>query len=69
MLFIVWNGNELTTAYCGHDLDEWTNFLERIEVHPKDEKMDLTRHWVSYRGQTLSRTGLSDNDGFVVCPY
>ncbi|XP_059452724.1 callose synthase 7-like isoform X2 [Corylus avellana] len=36
--------------------DEWTNFLERIDVYPKDEKMDLIRHWVSYRGQTLSRT-------------
>ncbi|KAB8424723.1 hypothetical protein FH972_024983 [Carpinus fangiana] len=36
--------------------DEWTNFLERIQVHPEDERKDLTRHWVSYRGQTLSRT-------------
>ncbi|KAG1347013.1 callose synthase 7 [Cocos nucifera] len=34
--------------------DEWKNFKE-----PKDvvkEKMEDIRHWVSYRGQTLSRT-------------
>ncbi|XP_072994078.1 callose synthase 7-like [Typha latifolia] len=41
--------------------DEWRNFLERINFVPKDEnslkeKMDTVRQWVSYRGQTLSRT-------------
>ncbi|XP_010923298.1 callose synthase 7 [Elaeis guineensis] len=41
--------------------DEWKNFLERINYHPKEgdslkEKMEHVRHWVSYRGQTLSRT-------------
>ncbi|GAB2275112.1 Callose synthase 7 [Dionaea muscipula] len=40
--------------------DEWTNFLERINdpklgYASKDDK-ELIRHWVSYRGQTLSRT-------------
>ncbi|XP_077252429.1 callose synthase 7-like isoform X2 [Tasmannia lanceolata] len=40
--------------------DEWRNFLERIHAE-NDEKaikehMDSVRHWVSYRGQTLSRT-------------
>ncbi|KAB1209645.1 Callose synthase 7, partial [Morella rubra] len=36
--------------------DEWTNFQERIKNTPLEEKMELTRQWVSYRGQTLSRT-------------
>ncbi|XP_042485900.1 callose synthase 7-like isoform X2 [Macadamia integrifolia] len=40
--------------------DEWSNFQERL-MDPKTcdaakDKMDLTRQWVSYRGQTLSRT-------------
>ncbi|KAL0561375.1 hypothetical protein IC582_001800 [Cucumis melo] len=40
--------------------DEWTNFYERV-LDPKlkysdKDKMELIRHWVSYRGQTLSRT-------------
>lgn len=46
-------------------LDEWNNFLERIGVEKSDdslisikEHMDAVREWVSYRGQTLSRTGL-----------
>ncbi|CAL9052134.1 unnamed protein product [Musa banksii] len=40
--------------------DEWRNFCERIKSDPNDEElknhMDDLRHWVSYRGQTLSRT-------------
>ncbi|CAL9757214.1 unnamed protein product [Musa acuminata subsp. burmannicoides] len=40
--------------------DEWRNFYERIRSDPNDEElknhMDDLRHWVSYRGQTLSRT-------------
>ncbi|CAH9107488.1 unnamed protein product [Cuscuta europaea] len=43
--------------------DEWKNFQDRIDklhVKPGDEKeievIELTRQWVSYRGQTLSRT-------------
>ncbi|XP_068345773.1 callose synthase 7-like [Pyrus communis] len=40
--------------------DEWTNFGERIN-DPKNKfsennKSELTRQWVSYRAQTLSRT-------------
>lgn len=46
-------------------IDEWTNFQDRIK-DPKNEfsdkdKSELIRQWVSYRGQTLSRTGL-DNE-------
>ncbi|KAL5791708.1 hypothetical protein ACOSP7_000302 [Xanthoceras sorbifolium] len=40
--------------------DEWSNFQNRINDtklnYSDDVKMDLTRQWVSYRGQTLSRT-------------
>ncbi|GAB4850789.1 Callose synthase 7 [Ancistrocladus abbreviatus] len=40
--------------------DEWTNFLERINDpilgYARKDRMELIRHWVSYRGQTLSRT-------------
>jgi hypothetical protein len=47
--------------------DEWKNFEERINDQklmwsPK-EKMEFTRQWVSYRGQTLARTGLN-SEGF-----
>lgn len=50
---------------CHCNLDEWTNFLERIGIVPKnqdspDEIMDDVRLWVSYRGQTLSRTGMQN---------
>ncbi|KAE8665134.1 Callose synthase 1 [Hibiscus syriacus] len=33
--------------------DEWTNFLERINNKPQE---NCLREWVSYRGQTLSRS-------------
>ncbi|KAH7511386.1 hypothetical protein JRO89_XSUnG0206500 [Xanthoceras sorbifolium] len=40
--------------------DEWSNFQNRINDtklnYSDDVKMELTRQWVSYRGQTLSRT-------------
>ncbi|XP_058195359.1 callose synthase 7 [Rhododendron vialii] len=40
--------------------EEWENFEKRIEDpkhgFPKDDRVELIRHWVSYRGQTLSRT-------------
>ncbi|XP_044504191.1 callose synthase 7-like [Mangifera indica] len=40
--------------------DEWANFLHRIndqkQNYSMEMKNDLTRQWVSYRGQTLSRT-------------
>lgn len=40
--------------------DEWTNFNDRINDHRNGysvkDKLELIRQWVSYRGQTLSRT-------------
>ncbi|KAG5250650.1 GLUCAN SYNTHASE family protein [Salix suchowensis] len=36
--------------------DEWKNFEERTSTKVGKEKMELTRQWVSYRGQTLART-------------
>ncbi|XP_023736557.1 callose synthase 7 isoform X2 [Lactuca sativa] len=36
--------------------DEWKNFEERIKGIYGGDKTDATRQWVSYRGQTLSRT-------------
>lgn len=44
-------------------LDEWNNFLERLSVRVDangEEPMDDVCRWVSYRGQTLSRTGLNN---------
>ncbi|KAK3446271.1 hypothetical protein EUGRSUZ_A02008 [Eucalyptus grandis] len=51
--------------------DEWTNFNERIK-DPKSgkvekEKMEReTRFWVSYRGQTLARTALNNENEKVI---
>ncbi|KAJ6938903.1 callose synthase 7-like [Populus alba x Populus x berolinensis] len=36
--------------------DEWKNFEERTSTCSSKEKTELTRQWVSYRGQTLART-------------
>ncbi|KAB2613297.1 callose synthase 7-like [Pyrus ussuriensis x Pyrus communis] len=36
--------------------DEWTNFQERLNEIPGKDRSELTRQWVSYRAQTLSRT-------------
>lgn len=40
--------------------DEWTNFQDRINdpklEYSEKEKLEFTRQWVSYRGQTLART-------------
>uniref|UniRef100_A0A0A0KN58 Glycosyl transferase 48 domain-containing protein n=1 Tax=Cucumis sativus TaxID=3659 RepID=A0A0A0KN58_CUCSA len=42
------------------NLYEWNNFYERVLDqklgYSDKDKMELIRHWVSYRGQTLSRT-------------
>lgn len=44
-------------------LDEWNNFMERVncknesEVWENEENILLLRHWASLRGQTLFRTG------------
>lgn len=48
---------------CNFFLDEWNNFLERIncknevEVLENEDTVLQLRYWVSLRGQTLSRTG------------
>ena len=47
-----------------YSLDEWSNFNERVD-DPKlgyvtKDRKELIRHWVSYRAQTLSRTGLPE---------
>ena len=47
-------------------IDEFRNFLERIEFKPKDEEelkdsMNDICLWASYRGQTLTRTGKMTN--------
>ncbi|MBA0842830.1 hypothetical protein Goarm_002633 [Gossypium armourianum] len=36
--------------------DEWTNFEERMKDKLEEEKKEERRKWVSYRGQTLSRS-------------
>lgn len=44
-------------------LDEWNNFMERLnckkasELWDNEENVLHLRHWASLRGQTLSRTG------------
>ncbi|MBA0698406.1 hypothetical protein Goari_021895, partial [Gossypium aridum] len=42
--------------------DEWTNFEERMKDKLEEEKKEERRKWVSYRGQTLSRSGQDDDD-------
>ena len=49
-----------------YKIDEWKNFEERTSTKVAKEKMELTRQWVSYRGQTLARTGLNSED-FCSC--
>lgn len=66
------NHNAVFSYHC--NLDEWKNFLERVDYHPKPEDslreiMDDVRHWVSYRGQTLSRTGMQNINWITLaCP-
>lgn len=44
--------------------DEWNNFLERVkcsseeELKESGESEEELRLWASYRGQTLTRTGM-----------
>ena len=42
--------------------EEWSNFSERVNdpkrIFSEKDKTDQLREWVSYRGQTLSRTGI-----------
>ena len=52
----------LTLQY--NPTDEWNNFLERVdcyneeELRGSDELEEQLRLWASYRGQTLTRTGM-----------
>ena len=51
-------------SFCsGITLDEYSNFWERIKDpklgYASNDTKELIRHWVSYRGQTLSRTGVN----------
>lgn len=50
------NGNVLCYT------EEWSNFSERVNdpkrTFSEKDKADQLREWVSYRGQTLSRTGI-----------
>ena len=48
--------------------DEWSNFLERVGLPPltdeteilnNEDLEDKLREWASFRGQTLSRTGVN----------
>lgn len=45
--------------------DEWMNFLERVncsseeELRASEELEEELRLWASYRGQTLTKTGIS----------
>lgn len=46
--------------------DEWTNFLERTGCKTEDklrsnEDLEKLKLWASYRGQTLTRTGMNKN--------
>ena len=57
----IFNAMDKNLHLLDYILDEWTNFLERIRDpklgYTEKERMESIRHWVSYRGQTLSRTG------------
>lgn len=62
-VFLVdWN----LTKWMDHIPDEWKNFEERIADHELNysakEKAEFLRQWVSYRGQTLARTGINSSD-------
>jgi hypothetical protein len=54
---------DFVSQKCLNPEDEWKNFLERVdrkneeEVREDETLEDELRHWASYRGQTLTRTG------------
>lgn len=59
--------SEITWTYYASNfrkLDEWTNFQERM--NHKENEEDIC-NWATYRGQTLSRSGL-DDDGQLSNP-
>lgn len=47
-------------------LEEWENFEKRIgdpkSGYSTTDRVELIREWVSYRGQTLSRTGMGHEE-------
>lgn len=56
--------NSSFTELILHEIDEWTNFLDRLNDPklPEKDKSEFLREWVSYRGQTLARTGTKDQN-------
>ncbi|KAL8510691.1 hypothetical protein ACS0TY_017495 [Phlomoides rotata] len=56
------NEDGITTLFYLQKIypDEWENYEERIKDprldYAEEDRSDLDRHWVSYRGQTLART-------------
>lgn len=49
--------------------DEWNNFLQKHNIKNENElkeNMDFVRQWVSYRGQTLTRTGIQVSLVFII---
>jgi len=57
------------TEWILRELDEWTNYLDRLKDPklPEKDKSEFLREWVSYRGQTLARTGTNDYNGNHNC--
>lgn len=68
--FRSFSGIGINLFSCVYKLDEWSNFQERTsdpnDANDPKEKTDLTRQWVSYRGQTLFRTGIWHFQDFPV---
>lgn len=46
----------LLVAWVSFLIDEWKNFLERMDGLKDEGKEEDLRNWASFRGQTLSRT-------------
>jgi callose synthase len=63
-LFLISIKTDLVSRKCMNPEDEWKNFLERVdrkteeEVREDETLEDELRLWASYRGQTLTRTGI-----------
>lgn len=58
---------------CWHT-DEWNNFLERMNCGSEDDfkdsdKLDELRLWASFRGQTLTKTGIDFVFGCIYGDY
>jgi callose synthase len=63
-LFLISIKPDLISWKCMNPEDEWKNFLERVDCKTEEEVRedetleDELRLWASYRGQTLTRTGI-----------